>query len=385
MNYDRIPCTFMRGGTSNALVFLRRNLPEDENTWPAIFLRAMGSPDPNGRQLDGMGGGISSLSKVCVVSPSSRDDADIDYSFFQIGITDTLVDTSGNCGNMSSAMGPFAYDEGLAPKTGGNEALVRIHNTNTSKIILSRFPVENGMAKVTGDQVIDGVAGSGAPIRLEFLDPGGAGTGKLLPAGGEAQSTLHVEGLGDVHISMIDAANPCAFISPQVLGKDGTEHPEAIESDPDCMEKLETIRRKAALAMGIAKTEAEAAQIPSIPKIAMVFAPRDATTLSGKCVKASDYDIGVRMISIGKPHRAVPLTGGLCLAVAVRTAGSLPARVARKRDGTIRIAHPSGILEVDAEVVEETDGPRAIHCAVYRTARRLFEGQVLVPAGTVPK
>lgn len=323
------------------------------------------------------------MSKVCVVGPSSRNDADIDYSFFQIGISNSLVDTSGNCGNMSSAMGPFAYDEGLTPTATGNEASVRIHNTNTNKIIVSRFPVENGSAKVAGDQKIDGVSGSGAPIRLEFLDPGGANTGKLLPADGNAESILHVEDVGDVHISMIDAANPCAFISPSILGMEGTELPEAIEADTDCMGKLEAIRCKAAVEMGIAASEAEAALIPSIPKIAMVFSPKDASTLSGKQIKASDYDIGVRMISIGKPHRAVPLTGGLCLAVAVRTPGTLPSRIVQLRYGSIRIGHPSGILEVDAEVIRGGDGPVASNCAVYRTARRLFEGHVLVPAGTV--
>ncbi|MFV0491158.1 MAG: 2-methylaconitate cis-trans isomerase PrpF family protein [Pseudorhodobacter sp.] len=380
MSYVRIPCTFMRGGTSNALVFLRKDLPANEDEWPGIFLRAMGSPDPNGRQLDGMGGGISSLSKVCVVSPPSRDDADIDYSFFQIGVTDDLVDTSGNCGNMSSAMGPFAYDEGMTPRATGAEAVVRIHNTNTRKIIRSRFPVEDGLAQVVGDQVIDGVSGSGAPIRLEFLEPGGAGTGKLLPAGGQARSTLTVEGVGEVTATMIDAANPCVFISPEILGKDGTEHPEAIEADKATMEKLEAIRCQASIAMGIAKTVEEAGRIPSIPKVAMVFTPRPTVTLSGTTMGPDDFDIGVRMVSIGKPHRAVPLTGALCLAVAVRTPGSLPAELAHATDGAIRVGHPSGTLEVDAEVQQTKDGPKATHGAVYRTTRRLFEGQVLIPA-----
>jgi len=382
MSYDRIPCTFMRGGTSNALVFKREDLPADETTWPAIFLRAMGSPDPNGRQLDGMGGGISSLSKVCVVGPPSRDDADIDYSFFQIGIADDLVDTSGNCGNMSSAMGPFAFDEGIATKTEDSQAIVRIHNTNTRKIILSRFATQDGVANIEGDMVLDGVSGTGAPIRLEFLDPGGAGTGTLLPAG-DVESVLDVDGVGQVTATMIDAANPCVFISPDAVGKTGTEHPEAIEADAECMAKLEAIRRAASIAMGIAKTDDEAGRIPSIPKIAMVYAPQEAKTLSGRTMTEDDYDIGVRMISIGKPHRAVPLTGGLCLAVAVRCPGTLPARIARETNKPIRIGHPSGTLEVDAEVTMDDEGPHAVHGAVYRTARRLFEGQVLVPAGTV--
>ena len=379
MAYRRIPCTFMRGGTSKALVFRRADLPADEKEWPGLFRAAMGSPDPNGRQLDGMGGGVSSLSKVCVVGPPSRADADIDYSFFQIGIKDDLVDTSGNCGNMSSAMGPFAFDEGLAPRAEGPMASVRIHNTNTSKIILSRFPVENGMAAVGGAQAIDGVAGTGAPVRLEFLDPGGAGTGRLLPAGGEAESELDVPGLGRVRVTMVDAANPCIFVEAAALGKTCMELPAALDGDAACLEALEALRRRAAVAMGIAASEAEAARIPSIPKVAMVSAPAVHPILSGDVLAAADHDIVVRMISIGIPHRAVPLTGALCLAVAVRIPGSLPNRIARARAGSIRIGHSSGTIEVDAEVVERDGTPFAVHGAVYRTARRLFEGNVLIP------
>lgn len=379
MGYRRIPCTFMRGGTSRALVFRREDLPADPDEWPALFCRAMGSPDSNGRQLDGMGGGISSLSKVCVVGPRSRPDADIDYSFFQVSIKDSLVDTRGNCGNMSSAVGPFAFDEGMTPGTEGPMAAVRIHNTNTSKIILSRFPVEDGMAVVGGAQAIDGVAGTAAPIRLEFLDPGGAGTGRLLPAGGEAESELDVPGVGHVRVTMIDAANPCVFVEAESLGRTGIEPPEALDGDSDCLAALEALRRRASVAMGIAATEEEAALLPSIPKVAMVTAPTDHCTISGSTLAADDHDIAVRMISMGNPHRAVPLTGALCLAVAVRTPGSLPNRIARQREGSIRIGHPSGTIEVDAEVDEREGQPFAVHGAVYRTARRLFEGHVVIP------
>ena len=379
MGYRRIPCTFMRGGTSKALVFRREDLPADQSEWPELFRTAMGSPDPNGRQLDGMGGGISSLSKVCVVGPPSRSDADIDYSFFQVGIKDSLVDTSGNCGNMSSAMGPFAFDEGLAPCADGPMAAVRIHNTNTSKIILSRFPVENGMAAIGGSQAIDGVPGTGAPIRLEFLDPGGAGTGRLLPAGGELESELDVPGLGRVRVTMIDAANPCVFVEARSLGRTGTELPEALDKDGDCLAALEALRRRASVAMGIAASEEEAGRIPSIPKVAMVSSPTAHSTISGSALSPEDHDIAVRMISIGMPHRVVPLTGALCLAVAVRTAGTLPHRIAHGREGSIRIGHPSGTIEVDAEVTERDGQPFAVYGAVYRTARRLFEGRVIVP------
>jgi len=375
-----VPAVFMRGGTSNAIVFHRSDLPVNEDEWPALMLAAMGSPDPNGRQLNGMGGGISSLSKVCVVGPPSRDDADIDYTFLQIGVTDALVDLSGNCGNMSSGMGPFALDEGLVPAPpDGAEAVVRIHNTNTAKIIVARFPTEGCKARVTGDFSLDGVAGSGAPIRLEFLDPGGAGTGRLLPTG-QASDVLDVPGLGPVEVSMIDAANPCVFVAAESLGRSGIELPDALDADAECLAALEAIRRAASIAMGIAPNEAEAAAIPSIPKVAMIAPPRTAPTLSDDVLGPDDHDIAVRMISIGRPHRAVPLTGGICLGVAVRTPGSLPNRIARPTTDAIRVGHPSGLLQVDAEVTIAEDGTvTARHGAVYRTARRMFEGNVLIP------
>jgi 2-methylaconitate isomerase len=376
----RISAVFMRGGTSNALVFKREDLPEDDAAWPALFLAAMGSPDPNGRQLNGMGGGISSLSKICVIGPPTRTDADIDYSFFQIGVTDETVDTSGNCGNMSSAMGPFALDEGLVPAPpDSGEAMVRIHNTNTNKIIVGRFQTEGGKARVLGDFTLDGVSGTSAPIRLEFLDPGGAGTGQLLPTG-QPLDILDVPGVGPVEATMVDAANPCVFIAAESIGCVGTELPDALEADAECLVILEKIRRAASLAMGIAATEDAAGNIPSIPKVAMIFAPTDCSTLSGANQSATDYEIGIRMISIGRPHRAVPLTGGICLAVATRIPGSLPNRLARPRDGEIRVGHPSGTLSLDAAVTVAADGTvHAQHGAVYRTARRMFEGHVLVP------
>lgn len=379
MPQNRIPAVFMRGGTSNALVFHRRDLPHDESAWPDLFLAAMGSPDPNKRQLDGMGGGISSLSKVCVIGPPSREDADIDYTFFQIGVTDTTVDTSGNCGNMSSAMGPFALDEGLVAPSDGGKAVVRIHNTNTKKIIVSRFDTQDGTASVAGAYVLDGVSGTGAPVRLEFLDPGGAGTGRLLPSG-NALDTLEVQGFGTVEASLIDAANPCVFVQASSIGLSGTELPDVLDGDSKSLSALEAIRRAASVTMGIAATEEDAAGIQSIPKVAVISEPQPYRTLSGRNLDANDYDIGIRMISMGTPHRAVPLTGSICLGVAVRTPGSLPARLATAAaDEPIRVGHPSGVLDVDA-AVEVGDQVVARYGAVYRTARRLFEGNVLVPA-----
>src|SRR5258706_9579612 len=200
MRQEKLRAGFMRGGTSKALMFHQGDLPAARADWAPIFLGAIGSPDPNGRQLDGMGGGVSSLSKVCVIGPPSRSDADVDYTFAQVSVKDAVVDYKGNCGNMSSAVGPFALDEGLV-RGGGNEACVRIHNTNTKKIIVSRFPIEEGMAAVDGDFVLPGVAGSGAPIRLEVTDPARARTRKPLPSRA-AGDVLEVPGLGSIEASL---------------------------------------------------------------------------------------------------------------------------------------------------------------------------------------
>ena len=181
MTQQSLPAVFMRGGTSKAVVFRQEDLPADRSAWPAVFMSVMGSPDPYGRQLDGMGGGISSLSKVCVVGPSSRPDADIDYTFAQVAVDAPVVDLAGNCGNMSAAMGPFAIDEGLVVLTSDHEAVVRINNTNTDRVIVARFPVVDGRAAVLGDEQVDGVAGTGAQVRLDFLDPAGGKTGSCCP------------------------------------------------------------------------------------------------------------------------------------------------------------------------------------------------------------
>ena len=210
MKQLKIPAVFMRGGTSNAVVFHLNDLPRDRAQWDEIFLASIGSPDPYGRQLDGMGGGVSSLSKVCVIGPSSRPDADIDYTFAQVQVKEARVDYGANCGNMSAAMGPFAVDEGLL-KVSGQDALVRVHNTNTKKLIWSRFPLDEGLSAVDGDLAIPGVAGTGAPVKLEFRESGGATTGKLLPTGNVAD-TLDVPGIGKIRVSLVDAANATVFV-----------------------------------------------------------------------------------------------------------------------------------------------------------------------------
>ena len=375
MALARIRAVFMRGGTSKAVMLRQQDLPLDRTVWDPIFLGIMGSPDANGRQLDGMGGGLSSLSKVCVIGPPSRSDADVDYTFAQIAIREAKVDYSSNCGNMSSAVGPFALEEGLVPSVADGEAVIRIHNTNTRKIIVSRFRVEAGALAMTGDLSLDGVAGSAAPIKLEFLEPGGARTGSLLPTG-NAVDRLDVAGLGAVDMSCIDAANPCVFVEAAAVGKSGTELPDALDADSEFLARMEAVRRTASAAMGLAATIESAGDIASIPKVAMVTRPGAAITLSGRALSSADSDISVRMISVGQPHRAVPVTGAICLAVASRVPGSIPQALSAAASGPIRIAQPSGVTMVDASVVAGGNGPHAEHGAIYRTARRLFDGNV---------
>lgn len=382
MRQRRIRAVFMRGGTSKAVMFRREDLPADRAAWDPIFLSALGSPDAEGRQLDGMGGGVSSLSKVCIVGPPTRPDADVDYTFGQVAVREALVDYSGSCGNMSSAIGPFALEEGLlpdAPRDG--EVAVRIHDTNAGRIILSRFRARDGEAEVEGDLVLDGVSGRGAPIRLDFMDPGGGRSGHLLPSG-HARDVLEVPGHGAIEATMVDAASPAVFVRAADLGATGVETPQALDGMAALLETLDAVRRQAAVAMGLAR-DAEAARAkPSLPRVAMLAPGQDAQLANDRRIAAEEADITIRIISMGQPHRAVTATGALCLGVACRIPGSIAAELAGVPDGrAIRIAHASGVVLVDALVRPEAASRGGVHCesaTLYRTARRMFEGNVLV-------
>ncbi|PWK59100.1 2-methylaconitate cis-trans isomerase PrpF family protein [Roseicyclus mahoneyensis] len=375
----RVPAVFMRGGTSKAIMFHGRDLPEDEADRHWLFLRAMGSPDPGKRQLDGMGGGLSSLSKVCVIAPPSRPDADVDYTFVQIPVSEGAPDYSSNCGNMSSAIGPFAVEEGLVTPPDG-EAVVRIHNTNTGKIIESRFEVRGGQPLDMGDFVNPGVAGTGARIQLDFLDPAGAATGRLLPTGLPVD-VLEVSGLpAPLEVSLIDATNAVVFLRAEALGLTGYETPAQIEADDKIMAKLEAIRCAASLRMGLTQTLSEAGLRAGSPKIAMVAAPRAYRTTVGDAVAEGEFDLSVRMISMGQAHRAVTLTGSMCSAVAAALPETCVAAVARPTQGGIlRIGHASGVMPAMARVHGADDAWQVERATVFRTARRLMEGMIVIP------
>src|SRR3989454_4222071 len=355
----------MRGGTSRCLVFREEDLPHAGAARDRILLTALGSPDPYGRQLDGLGGGISSLSKACIVGVTTHPGADVDYTFAQVDVKSPVVEYDGNCGNCSSAIGPFAIDEGLVPAQEG-ETIVRVHNTNTKKLIVAHVPTRDGEALVEGDFELAGVAGRGARIALDFVEPGGAGTGRLLPTGRPRDVVAGVE------VSCVDATNPVVFVRARDLGLTGTETPQAIDADHDVSARLEKLRVEAASRMGMPESAA-------VPKIAFVAPPTETTALDGVRYPAEAADVVGRAISMGNCHRAFPLTVAMCLAVAARIEGTLVHEVARKHPGDVRLAHPSRVLPLDAAVSLKDGAPWAERVTVYRSARRLMEGFVRVP------
>jgi 2-methylaconitate cis-trans-isomerase PrpF len=365
MAQRRIRAVYMRGGTSRCLAFHDRDLPPAGPARDRILLAALGSPDPYARQLDGLGGGISSLSKACIIGPPSHADAQVDYTFAQVEVSRAVVDYTGNCGNCSSAIGPFAIDERLVPYADG-ETAVRIHNTNTKKIIVARVPVADGEAAVLGDFELPGVAGRGARIALDFLDPGGARTGRLLPTGRTRDTIAGVEA------SLVDATNPMVFVRAKDLGLAGTETPQAMDGDRALVARLEAIRVAAAEAMGIPGSAAT-------PKVAVVAPPTAFAALDGTTYHADQADVVARVISMGNAHRAFALTAAMCLAVAARIDGTVVSECAGARAGDLRLGHPSGVLPIAAAVGRRDGSVWAERVTVYRTARRLMEGYVRVP------
>ncbi|WP_160120663.1 2-methylaconitate cis-trans isomerase PrpF family protein [Rhodovarius lipocyclicus] len=371
MSQKFIPATFIRGGSSKGVFFHAKDVPSDRAALDPILLEVLGSPDPYQRQLDGMGGGISSLSKGVIIGPPTHPDADVDYTFAQVAVDKPIVDWKGNCGNLSSAVGPFAVDTGLVQVADG-EALVRIHQVNTKKIIHARFPVRNGKAEVRGDYAIAGVAGTGARIRLDFLAPGGTQTGALLPTG---QVIEEIEGLP---CTLVDAANPAVFFAASDLGLTGEETPDQIEAIPGMMARLDHLRRLAGVRMGLAETPEKVGL--AAPRVALLARPGAPKLLDGSVMTPDSHDIQVRMLSMERVHRAVPLTGALGLACACKVAGSLPASLCGPlpRPDEIRVAQPSGMLAVGAEVRHDNTGWRAESAVVYRTARTLMIGAVSI-------
>jgi len=386
----KVPATYMRGGTSKGVFFRLQDLPEAAQqpgaARDALLLRVIGSPDPYGKQIDGMGGATSSTSKTVIVSKSTQSGHDVDYLFGQVSIDQAFVDWSGNCGNLSAAVGPFAISNGLVdpsrlPKDG--IATIHIWQANIQKTIIAHVPMTNGVVQETGDFELDGVTFPAAEVQLEFMDPAaeeeGAG-GAMFPTG-QLVDDLEVPGVGTLKATMINAGIPTIFVNAEAIGYTGTELQEAINSDTKALAMFETIRAYGALRMGLIKDVSEAAKRQHTPKVAFVAAPKEYVSSSGKVVKASDVDLLARALSMGKLHHAMMGTA----AVAIGTAAAIPGTLVNLAAGggertAVRFGHPSGTLRVGAEAVQEHGEWQVKKAIMSRSARVLMEGWVRVPA-----
>jgi len=387
----KIPATYIRGGTSKGVFFRLQDLPEACQVPGAardkLFMRVIGSPDPYAAHIDGMGGATSSTSKCVILSKSSVPDHDVDYLYGQVSIDKPFVDWSGNCGNLSTAAGAFAIHAGLVdpsriPQNG--TAVVRVWQANIQKTIIAHVPVTNGQVQETGDFELDGVTFPAAEIVLEFMDPSDDGDegGSMFPTGNLVDD-LDVPGIGTLKATMITAGIPTVFVNAQDIGYTGTELREQINSDAAALQRFEAIRVAGALRMGLIKTPEEAATRQHTPKIAFVAPPTAYKASSGKTIEASDVDLLVRALSMGKLHHAMM---GTC-AVAIGTAAAIPGTLVNQAAGggereAVRFGHPSGTLRVGAQA-KQVNGQWTVTKAIMsRSARILMEGWVRVPGDT---
>jgi 2-methylaconitate isomerase len=385
----RIPATYLRGGTSKGVFFRLQDLPPAAQVpgaaRDALLLRVIGSPDPYGKQIDGMGGATSSTSKAVILAPSKRPDHDVDYLFGQVSIDKPFVDWSGNCGNLSAAVGPFAIANGLidparVPREG--TVTVRIWQANIGKTIIAQVPVSNGAVQETGDFELDGVTFPAAEVQLEFVNPAaeeeGAG-GAMFPTGNLVDD-LDVPGVGTLQVTLINAGIPTIFVNAEAIGYSGTELQEAINGDVKALARFEAIRAHGAVRMGLIAHVDEAAKRQHTPKVAFVAKPADYVASSGKRVAAGDIDLLVRALSMGKLHHAMMGTA----AVAIGTAAAIPGTLVNLAAGggsrsTVRFGHPSGTLRVGAEASQANGEWTVTKAIMSRSARVLMEGWVRVP------
>jgi hypothetical protein len=369
----------MRGGTSKGVFLRPEDLPSDPAARDRMLLRIIGSPDPYGKQIDGMGAATSSTSKVVLISKSSRPDCDVDYLFGQVRIDAPSIDWSGNCGNLTTAVGPFAISEGLVDAPRDGVALVRIWQVNIGKRILAYVPVRGGQVVEEGDFELDGVTFPAAEVKLEFIDPGAEGA--MFPTG-SVVDFLEIKGIGKVEATLINAGNPTIFIAAAALGLKGTELQGDVNGNAELLARVEAIRSQGAVAMGLAASAAEAtADRPHTPKLAIVAPAAAYTSSSGKRVGADSIDLLARIFSMGALHHAMTGTGGVAIAVAAAIPGTLVNRLAPpKAEGRIRFGHPSGTLSVGAEA--RADGAQWVvgKALMSRSARRLMEGWVRIPS-----
>jgi probable AcnD-accessory protein PrpF len=386
MSQLRIPAVYMRGGTSKGVFFRAEDLPADHTMRERLLLRVIGSPDRYGKHTDGMGGATSSTSKIVILSKSARADCDVDYLFGQVAIDGPVIDWSGNCGNLTTAVGPFALSEGLVNGPKDGTATVRIWQANIGKKIVSHVPMQGGEVVELGSFELDGVTFPAAEVKLEFLDPaaedgdGDAAGGAMFPTGNRIDA-LDVPGVGRIEATMITAGNPTIFIDAGPLGLKGTELQGDINGKAELLARAEAVRAQGALAMGAIKTLEEAARRQHTPKLCFVAKPAAYTASDGRPVEARSIDLLARIFSMGVLHHAMTGTGAVAIAAAAAIPGTVVSRLAPADGrGQVRFGHPSGTLGVGAEAAEEGGQWVVKKVMLSRTARRLMEGWVRVPA-----
>jgi probable AcnD-accessory protein PrpF len=384
MKQLRIPAVYMRGGTSKGVFFLAQDLPDDPKRRDQILLRVIGSPDRYGKHTDGMGGATSSTSKVVILSKSEQPDCDVDYRFGQVSIDSALIDWSGNCGNLSSAVGPFAISSGLVEAPSDGTATVRIWQANIRKKIINHVHMQGGEVQELGGFELDGVTFPAAEVKLEFLDPaddeGDGESGAMFPSGQRLQK-LSVPGVGDMDATLINAGNPTIFVDAASLGLKGTELQGDINGNKDLLKRAEAVRAQGAVAMGLVKTPEEATtRRQHTPKLAFIAQPSTYKASDGKTVEAGSIDMLARIFSMGVLHHAMTGTGAVAIAAAAAIPGTLVHRLAPvSANGRVRFGHPSGSLSVGAEAREENGQWAVKRVMMSRSARRLMEGWVRVP------
>jgi len=373
----------MRGGTSKGVFFHAPDLPADPAERDRLLLRVIGSPDPYGKQIDGLGGATSSTSKVAIVARSLRADCDVDYWFGAVAVGQPVIDWSGNCGNLSAAVGPFAIDSGLVAAPADGVATVRIWQANIGKQIVAHVPMAAGAVQEEGDFVLDGVVFPAAEIRLEFLDP--ASGAALFPTGRRVDQ-LDVPGVGVVEATLINAGNPTIFIAAATLGLRGTELQGEVNGNADLLARAEAIRAGAAVAMGLASSPQEATDLrPHTPKLAVIAKPATYSASDGRVVDGASIDLLARIFSMGQLHHAMTGTGAVALAAAAAIPGTLVHQVAPSgADGRVCFGHPSGRLEVGAQAQEVHGQWQVRKVLMSRSARRIMEGWVRVPGVSEP-
>jgi 2-methylaconitate cis-trans-isomerase PrpF len=371
-------CTIMRGGTSRALFFLQKDLPPKGPERDYVLQRAMGKPDKF--EIDGIGGGQLGTSKIAIIGPPSIPDADIDYTFGQVLIDHQGIDYQGNCGNISSAVGPFAIEAGLV-KPIMPETTLRIHNTNTKSIILARVPTDGGRARIKGDYAIAGIPGTGAEIALDFRHTVGAKTGKLLPTG-KVSEEIHLESEESVEVSICDAGNPCVFVRAEQIGFSGKELPPEINKNTMVLKVISEIKDKTAERIGLVSDWRAADPKSFLPFVAVVAKSADHTTSNGEQVSASAIDFLSRLVILNLCHPAYAGTGAICTAACASIPESVPNKLLRSPTEIVRIGHPQGVMPVRSVLMKTQKGAgyEFSFLGFSRTARKIMDGQVYVPS-----